>query len=117
MLSLSQIMLALIVLWQAGTAQRPAAEQLRQAQMLFDQRRFDEAAVAARKAVNSNRIAGGLEAERLIAATGRAACRGCAGVQRGSATILAGCRSLVFLARVQYLQSLLKPAEASARRA
>jgi enediyne biosynthesis protein E4 len=106
----------LVVLWgwQGGLAE----EHLRQAQALFNQRNFTEAAAAARRAreVKPELLA----AWQLSGLALQLAGRNAEAIEEFSTALRRFPEDAdlwFYLARVQYLQSLLKPAEQAARRA
>jgi tetratricopeptide (TPR) repeat protein len=116
-----QIILSCLIFWQQNPAMSERAKEaerhLRLANELFDQRRFSEAAAEARKAREKNpdllaawKLSG--LSLQLAGQTAEAAMEFASALQRfpGDADLW------FYLARVQYLQSSLKPAESSARR-
>jgi enediyne biosynthesis protein E4 len=116
--SLCRLLLALLLAFPSGLAQTSAEEQLRQAQTLFNQRRFAEAATAARQAreLKPELLAAWKLSGLSLQLTGQAD----EAAQEFSLALQRFPQDAdlwFFLARVQYLQSALKPAEQSARRA
>lgn len=113
-----RLLLALLLAFPSGLAQTSAEAQLRQAQTLFNQRRFAEAATAARQAreLKPELLAAwklsGLSLQ-LAGQVDEAAQEFGLALQR----FPQDADLWFFLARVQYLQAALKPAEQSARRA
>jgi enediyne biosynthesis protein E4 len=116
--SLCRLLLALLLAFPPGLAQTTAEEQLRQAQTLFNQRRFAEAAAAARRARELKPEL--LPAWKLSGLSLQLAGRVDEAVQEFNSALQRfpqDAELWFFLARVQYLQSSLKLAEQSARRA
>src|SRR5262245_27446961 len=117
-----QIALACLISWQQSPTvsdhANAAQEHLRRAEALFNQRRFAEAATEARKAreINPDLIATWRLAELSLQLAGHVAeaeIEFTTALQRFSKDA----DLWFYLARVQYLQSSLKAAESSARRA
>jgi enediyne biosynthesis protein E4 len=111
----TQIALAFLLSWQP---QISAEEQLRQAQTLFNQRRFAEAAAIAQQARQQKPEL--LAAWKLSGLSAQLSERLDEAAQEFSLALQRFPNDAdlwFFLARVQYLQSALRPAEQSARRA